>query len=180
MWALFILYSPSSWVMHSYNTLFKYPNVRCSDKALHIAFKLSFFVLPIVYSFWVHPIGIAARNLLVFAISMSYFSLFTLFIQHEDAYLPEDAQEAWSVRQVVTSVSWRSGSRVFEWFFGYFNYHTEHHLFPGLNPSLYPRIQAVVKSICLKHGVAYKHISYWELVSSQLRAWKHYANRAEP
>jgi fatty acid desaturase len=84
---------------------------------------------------------------------MSYFSLFTLFIQHEDAYLPEDEMEPWSVRQVVTSVSWRSGSALFEWLFGYFNYHIEHHLFPGLNPSVYPKIQPLVKSICRRHGV---------------------------
>ena len=106
---------------------------------------------------------------------MSYFSLFTLFIQHEDSYLPEGENEPWSVRQVITSASWRGNSRLFEWLFGYFNYHTEHHLFPGLNPSIYPKIQPIVKSICQKYGVSYKHISYWELVSSQVRAWKKYS-----
>jgi fatty acid desaturase len=106
---------------------------------------------------------------------MSYFSLFTLFIQHEDAFLPESEKEPWSVRQVVTSVSWRSRSRLFEWLFGYFNYHIEHHLFPGLNPSVYPRIQPIVKAICQKHGVQYKHVSYVELVRSQLRAWRRYS-----
>jgi len=79
------------------------------------------------------------------------------------------------VRQVITSASWRGNSRLFEWLFGYFNYHTEHHLFPGLNPSIYPKIQPIVKSICEKYGVPYKHISYWELVSSQVRAWKKYS-----
>jgi fatty acid desaturase/predicted heme/steroid binding protein len=175
MWLLFVIYSPVSWVMHTYKTLFRYPSVTKTDKGLHVGFKLCFFILPIVSSFWLLPVTTAARNLLVFAVSMSYFSLFTLFIQHEDAYLPEDAKEPWSVRQVVTSVSWRSNSAVFEWFFGYFNYHIEHHLFPGLNPSIYPKIQPIVKSICEKHGVHYKHISYLELFRSQLRAWRRYA-----
>jgi fatty acid desaturase len=106
---------------------------------------------------------------------MSYFSLFTLFIQHEDSYLPEDEKEPWSVRQVVTSVSWRSRSALFEWLFGYFNFHIEHHLFPGLNPSVYPKIQPLVKAICKRHHVRYKDITYLELVSSQVRAWRRYA-----
>jgi len=63
----------------------------------------------------------------------------------------------------------------FEWLFGYFNYHTEHHLFPGLNPSLYPKIQPIVKSVCEKYGVRYKHISYLEMVCSQVRAWRKYS-----
>jgi fatty acid desaturase len=175
MWLIFILYSPASWMTHTYKTLFKYTSVTAPDKALHIAFKLCGFVFPIVLSFWLNPIGIASRNLFLFSISMSYFSLFTLFIQHEDSYLPENEQEPWSMRQVVTSVSWRSPSRLFEWLFGYFNYHIEHHLFPGLNPSIYPKIQPLVKSICEKYGVRYKHITYFELVSSQIRAWRRYA-----
>lgn len=175
VWFLFVLYSPASWVTHTYKTLFKYPTVKPFDKVLHVGFKLCFFVLPITLSFWLLPSGIAARNLFIFAVSMSYFSMFTLFIQHEDAYLPEDEKEPWSLRQVTTSVSWRSHSAVFEWLFGYFNYHIEHHLFPGLNPSIYPKIQPLVKSICQKHGVRYKHISYVELVGSQLRAWSRYA-----
>jgi fatty acid desaturase len=174
LWFLFILYSPASWLNHSYKTLFKYPSVRPLDKALHIGFKLGFFVLPITLSFRLLPCGIAARNLLIFAVSMSYFSIFTLFIQHEDSYLPEDGKEPWSYRQVATSVSWRSRSRLFEWLFGYFNYHIEHHLFPGLNPAIYPKIQPMVKSICQKYGVRYKHVTYVELVRSQLRAWRRY------
>ncbi len=174
MWFLFVVYSPASWVTHTYNTLFEYPT-RLRDKALHVGFKLCFFVVPIALSFRLLSFDIAARNLLIVAISMSYFSIFTLFIQHEDAYLQENEMEPWSLRQVTTSVSWRSPSAVFEWLFGYFNYHIEHHLFPGLNPSLYPVIQPLVKSICEKHGVRYKHISYVELVKSQVRAWRRYS-----
>jgi fatty acid desaturase/predicted heme/steroid binding protein len=175
MWIVFVFYSPASWVMHSYRTLFVYPSVLPWEKALHIGFKSFGFVVPITLSFFLSDIAIALGNLALFALSMSYFSLFTLFIQHEDSYLPEDKNEPWSVRQVTTSVSWRANSRLFEWLFGYFNYHTEHHLFPGLNPSLYPKIQPIVKSVCEKYGVRYKHISYLEMVCSQVRAWRKYS-----
>ena len=175
VWLVFVFYSPASWVMHSYRTLFVYPSVLRSEKILHAGFKLTGFVVPMTLSFFLFDAATALTNLFLLAFSMSYFSLFTLFIQHEDSYLPEDENEPWSVRQVITSASWRGRSRLFEWLFGYFNYHTEHHLFPGLNPSIYPKIQPLVKSICEKYGVPYKHISYFELVSSQVRAWKKYS-----
>lgn len=175
MWLAFVFYSPVSWVMHSYKTLICYPSVLPSEKIMHVGFKLFGFVLPITMSFYLFGFRTAFAHLLLFAVSMSYFSLFTLFIQHEDSYLPEHENEPWSVRQVTTSVTWRSSSRLFEWLFGYFNYHTEHHLFPGLNPALYPKIQPIVRSICEKYGVRYKYISYAELVGSQVKAWRKYA-----
>jgi linoleoyl-CoA desaturase len=175
IWFIFILYSPNSWVVHSYNTLFKYKCVPWSEKVTHVVAKSAGFLLPITLSFFLHGAGMAARNLFIFAVSMSYFSLFSLFIQHEDSYLTEKEDEPWSVRQVATSSSWYTSNFVFEWLLGYFNYHTEHHLFPGLNPALYPKIQPIVRSICGSYGVKYKRISFWELVASQIRAWKKFA-----
>jgi fatty acid desaturase/predicted heme/steroid binding protein len=175
LWFLFILYSPSSWVTHSYNTLFKYKCVPFSEKVTHVVVKAAGFVLPIAMSFRLHGAGTASRNLFLFAVSMSYSSLFMLFIQHEDCYPAEDDTEPWSVRQVVTSSTWHTRNFVFEWVFGYFNYHTEHHLFPGLDPALYPKIQPIVRAVCAKYGVTYKCISYFELVRSQLKAWRKFS-----
>lgn len=176
MWFVFIFFSPVTWIAHSYNTLFNYPSILRSEKVLHVSFKLVCFVFPISMSFFLFGFKVAIINFFLFAFSVSYFTLFCLFIQHEDSYLLEDGNESWSVRQVSTSVSWDPKSRIFEWLFGYFNYHTEHHLFPSVNPSIYPKIQPIVKSICAKHNVEYKHISYPELVKSQLRAWIKYSS----
>jgi linoleoyl-CoA desaturase len=176
MWFVFVLYSPNSWVVHTYNTLFKYECVPLKEKVVHVLAKAIGFVLPVMASFWLFGAGTASRNLLLFAVSMSYFTLFTLFIQHEDSYLPENESESWSVRQVTTSATWHTRNFVFEWLFGYFNYHIEHHLFPGLNPSLYPKIQPIVRAICERHRVRYKRISYIELVLSQLSAWRKFAS----
>ena len=174
IWIVLIFYSPSSWVTHSYKTLFTYNCIPLGEKILHVAAK-TVFVLAIALSFHLFDAAAAATNLFIFMVSMSYFALFTLFIQHEDSYLPEDQAESWSVRQIGTSATWNTRNALFEWLFGYFNYHTEHHLFPGLNPSLYPRIQPIVRAVCERHGVAYKHISYFELVRSQVRAWRKFA-----
>jgi len=179
IWFVFVLFSPSSWLVHSYKTLFGYKCVPASEKIVHMAAKSVGFIFPISMSFYLFGPATALTNLLLFAISMSYFSLFTLFIQHENSYLPESASEPWSLRQVTTSSTWYTRNVVFEWLLGYFNYHTEHHLFPGLNPALYPRIQPIVRSVCDLYGAPYKYISFGELVRSQIKAWRKFAMSAE-
>jgi fatty acid desaturase len=174
IWFVFILYSPNSWVVHSYNTLFRYKCVPLSEKIGHVVAKSLGFALPITLSFFVLDLGTALLNLFLFAVSTSYFSLFTLFIQHEDSYLAEDADEPWSLRQIRTSATWYTNP-LLQWLLGYFNHHTEHHLFPGLNPALYPKIRPIVQAICEKNGVRYKHISLYELIASQVSAWRKFA-----
>jgi fatty acid desaturase len=78
--------------------------------------------------------------------------------------------------KIATSSSWYTRNRFFEWLLGYFNYHTEHHLFPGLNPALYPKIQPIVRSVCAASWVRYKYISFFELVRSQVRAWRKFSH----
>jgi linoleoyl-CoA desaturase len=175
IWFVFVLYSPNSWVIHTYNTLFKYDCVPRSEKITHVIGKTLGFALPIGLSFYLLDFGIAFRSLVLFALSKSYFSLFALFIQHEDSYLPEYAREPWSERQVVTSVTWHTNV-VLQWFLGYFNHHTEHHLFPGLDPALYPKIQPLVMAACAKYGLRYKHVSLFELIASQVSAWRKFAH----
>jgi fatty acid desaturase/predicted heme/steroid binding protein len=179
IWFAFVLFSPSSWLIHTYKTLFLYKCVPLSEKAVHVAAKMVGFLIPISVSFYRFGAGTALVNLFLFAVSMSYSSLFLLFIQHEDCYLPQDGTEAWSVRQVATSSTWYTRNRALEWLLGYFNYHTEHHLFPGLNPALYPKIQPIVQSVCREFGIRYKYISFFELVRSQIQAWKKFAGEAE-
>ncbi|HEX8411688.1 MAG TPA: fatty acid desaturase [Thermoanaerobaculia bacterium] len=174
IWFVFILYSPNSWFVHSYNTLVRYKCVPLREKIGHVVAKTVGFVVPITLSFVLLDPGTALVNLFLFAVSKSYFSLFTLFIQHEDSYLSENADEPWSLRQIRTSATWYTNS-LLQWLLGYFNHHTEHHLFPGLNPALYPKIRPIVQAICEKNGVRYKHISLYELISSQVNAWRKFA-----
>jgi len=174
IWFVFILYSPNSWIVHSYNTLYRYKCVPLSEKIGHLVAKTIGFLLPITASFFLFSPRIAFVNLFLFAVSKSYFSLFTLFIQHEDSYLPENGDEPWSLRQIRTSATWYTNP-LLQWLLGYFNHHTEHHLFPGLNPALYPKIRPIVQAICDKNHVRYKHISLFELIGSQVSAWRKFA-----
>ena len=174
IWFVFILYSPNSWFVHTYNTLFKYDCVPLSEKVSHVIFKGLGFVLPIGLLFYYFGPARGLLNLLLFAVSMSYSTLFLLFIQHEDSYLPEKAFEPWSERQVTTSITWHT-NRLLQWLLGYFNHHLEHHLFPGFNPALYPKIQPMVMAACQRYGLPYKHVSFFEMVGSQVSAWRKFA-----
>jgi fatty acid desaturase len=176
LWVVFLLYTPSQFVHHTWCVLVAYRHsLTLTDKLLHVLVKGVFFVLPIALCLWLHPLPMALGLLFLFVMSTSYCSIFLLFIQHEDSYLPESELEPWSVRQARTASSWRSPSRLLQWMLGYFNYHIEHHLFPALDPALYPRIQPIVKEVCARHGVEYKHLSYPELVRSQMAAWRKFA-----
>ncbi len=60
-----------------------------------------------------------------------------------------------SVRQVIGSVNYTTGSDAVDFLHGWLNYQIEHHLWPNLPMRQYQRIQPQVKAICEKHGVPY-------------------------
>src|SRR4029077_11597816 len=63
IWFVLILYSPNSWIFHSYNTLFKYPCVPLMHKLTHVACKTVGFVIPITLSFYLFGFATAFRNI---------------------------------------------------------------------------------------------------------------------
>jgi len=59
------------------------------------------------------------------------------------------------MRQVITSVNFRTGGDVNDFLHGWLNYQIEHHLWPQLSMLSYQRAAPEVKKICAKHGVPY-------------------------
>jgi len=59
------------------------------------------------------------------------------------------------MRQVITSVNFRTGGDVNDFLHGWLNYQIEHHLWPQLSMLSYQRAAPEVKAICAKHGVPY-------------------------
>lgn len=178
IWLAMVLYTPSQMIIHTWRVLFRYPCLSAWDKAQHLLVKGLGTALPLAVLFTRHEPLTALATFGVFCVSASYVSIFLLFIQHEDAYVDEDAAESWAERQVLTSSTWSTRNKPLQWLLGYFNYHTEHHLFPGVDPALYPALQPMVKRVCARHGVPYRELSYGELVRSQLRAWRAFAGRS--
>jgi len=81
----------------------------------------------------------------------------------------EDAEGLdWTVTQITTSST--LGGRVLGFFNGGLNYQIEHHLFPRICHVHYPLIAPIVREVCEKYGVEYKHFpSIWENLSSTLK-----------
>jgi fatty acid desaturase len=59
------------------------------------------------------------------------------------------------LRQVSSSVNFRTGGDLNDFLHGFLNYQIEHHLFPDLPPRQYQRLAPKVKAVCEKHGVPY-------------------------
>jgi len=65
--------------------------------------------------------------------------------------------------QVVTSHTFAPYSKLTFWATGGLNLQIEHHLFPTVNHCHLPKIHYIVKTVCVKHGVAYHESeSFWQ------------------
>ena len=61
----------------------------------------------------------------------------------------------WAVHEVETTVDFCPRNPVLTWVLGGLNFQIEHHLFPRLPHTHYPRIAEIVRRNCAKHGVRY-------------------------
>ena len=59
------------------------------------------------------------------------------------------------MHEVETTVDFCTGNVPLTWVLGGLNYQIEHHLFPQLPHTHYPRIAAIVRRNAAKHGVRY-------------------------
>jgi len=65
------------------------------------------------------------------------------------------------MRQVVSSVNFKTGGDLNDALHGYLNYQIEHHVWPNLSALSYQRGQPELKAICEKYGVPYIQESVW-------------------
>jgi linoleoyl-CoA desaturase len=61
----------------------------------------------------------------------------------------------WAIHEVETTVNFCPRNPVLTWFLGGLNYQIEHHLFPRIPHTHYPRIAQIVQRNCERHGVRY-------------------------
>ena len=66
------------------------------------------------------------------------------------------------VRQVISSVNFRTGGDVNDFMHGWLNYQIEHHVWPNLSALSYQRAQPELRAICERYGVPYIQESVWE------------------
>jgi fatty acid desaturase len=70
--------------------------------------------------------------------------------------------------QVLGTINYSRGPVLRDFLHMWINYQIEHHLFPNLPPSQYPKCAAEVQAICEKHGVPYRaeplHRRMWRML----------------
>jgi linoleoyl-CoA desaturase len=64
-------------------------------------------------------------------------------------------KQDWAIDQIRMSNNFAIDSRFLTHFSGGLNYQIEHHLFPTLNHWSYPRVGAVLRTLCAEKGVPY-------------------------
>lgn len=131
-----------------------------SDIAINLCFKI-FFIL----SFIVYPTlfyGFKYAMLLLF-IRQSLTALFIeniFIVNHIQPGLDNyNHDNHWSINQINTSCNWSSKSLFANWISIGLNNQIEHHLFPTMNPYLYPYISPIVKTTCNKYNIKYNEFS---------------------
>jgi linoleoyl-CoA desaturase len=132
------------------------------DLAGLIGGKAVFVSWAVVAPLLVYPWWLVLPGYLVFTMVTSLVTATTFQLAHcvEDADFasPEQvvaSKRPWAVHEVETTVDFCPGNPILTWLLGGLNYQIEHHLFPRLPHTHYPRIAEIVRRNAAKHGVRY-------------------------
>jgi linoleoyl-CoA desaturase len=126
-----------------------------AGKAVFVGWAL---VVPLfVYPWWVVLAGYAAYTMITSVVTATTFQLAHCV---EEAHFTSPEQVAaekrpWAVHEVETTVDFCPRNPMLTWVLGGLNYQIEHHLFPRVPHTHYPRIAEIVRRNAAKHGVRY-------------------------
>jgi linoleoyl-CoA desaturase len=111
----------------------------------------------LVYPWWAVLCGYLAYSMVVSLIMAVTFQLAHCVEEADFASAEELALEPrlWAVHEVETTVNFCPRNRVLSWLVGGLNYQIEHHLFPRVPHTHYPRIAEIVQRNAELHGVRY-------------------------
>lgn len=74
--------------------------------------------------------------------------------------------------QLLTSVDYHPTSRLMGFFFGGFNAHVGHHVFPRVGSEHYPRISEVIAETAQEFKMPYQTMTFLEIIGSHFRMMK--------
>jgi len=124
--------------------------------------KAVFITWALVIPSLVYPWWLVLSAYVVFAMVTSLVMATTFQLAHcvEEASFASvesfrDETPEWAVHEVETTVNFCPHNRLLTWMLGGLNYQIEHHLFPKLPHTHYPRLAPIVRRNCERHGVRY-------------------------
>lgn len=141
-----------------------------AGKAIFVAWAL---VIPaLVYPWWAVLAAYVAFTMVTSLIMATTFQLAHCVEEASFASADEvrDEKPAWAVHEVESTVDFCPHNPVLTWMLGGLNFQIEHHLFPRLPHTHYPRIAPIVRRACERHGVRYTaQPSLWAALRSHGR-----------
>ena len=127
-----------------------------------IAGKAFFVTWAIVIPLLVYPWWAVVAAYVGFAMITSLIMAVTFQLAHcveEASFASADElrqeRRIWAVHEVETTVDFCPRNPVLTWMLGGLNFQIEHHLFPKVPHTHYPKIAEIVRRNCAKHGVRY-------------------------
>lgn len=124
-----------------------------AGKAIFVTWAL---VVPLlVYPWWLVAVGYATFSMALGLVTATTFQL-AHCVEEASSAAPLDLvgrRRVWAVHEVETTVDFCPGNRVLTWVLGGLNFQIEHHLFPSVPHTHYPRIAEIVARNCKLHGI---------------------------
>jgi len=127
-----------------------------------IAGKAFFITWAIVIPLLVYPWWAVVAAYVGFGMVVSLIMAVTFQLAHcveEASFASADElreeRRIWAVHEVETTVDFCPRNPVLTWMLGGLNFQIEHHLFPRVPHTHYPKIAEIVRRNCIKHGVRY-------------------------
>lgn len=79
----------------------------------------------------------------------------------KDGNLPYE----WAAHQLATTADFAPKSKITTWCLGGLNFQVEHHLFPRISHTHYPKIHALVRDICAQENVQHReYATVWQAI----------------
>ena len=111
----------------------------------------------LVYPWWVVLAGYLGFTMVTSLITATTFQL-AHCVEEADFTSAEEiaaSKRVWAVHEVETTVDFCPRNPALTWLLGGLNYQIEHHLFPRVPHTHYPRIAEIVQRNAARHGVRY-------------------------
>lgn len=139
--------------------------------------KLIYFFTLLVLPIYLSPLPAiqVGTGFITMHLVQSLFLSFTFIMTHhvEGSYYPEIKEHtiacSWMANQIKSSNDIWPKSRLANFFFGGFNNHIAHHLFPRVNHFYYPRINERLYPLLVQMGYQPQSGSYWKGVQRHLK-----------
>jgi linoleoyl-CoA desaturase len=143
-------------------------------KIWHVAV---FLVLPLltIGNPWLVLVGYLVSFSIMGLIMVVVFQLAHVTMVQEFASESVLRESDWALFQLNSTANFAPNNKFLSWYLGGLNHQIEHHIFPYLSHTHYPKIQNQVKSTCQEHGVQYHAFAtLWQAISSHQKHLFHY------